>query len=729
MRRRIAPILCAGLVCAAAPAPAAAQVIFGGSAGSNPFAVEFPLRLGAVPPAGEVGTVRVAVRLDCPGANPDLPFGGSLRIVAPSVTPGPQELTGSPVDPLGEFAASGVMAYRYGSADGSLRVQLEGRVAGPEAVGRLRVTAELTSPARQTCRRSNRWRAVSAPGRLYAGATQWGDPLVLRLNEKRDRVQRLRLVDRPACPGSIYDFYTYVYSRRPVIQGSFGAQDDYRFRDEGRRIAGRDVVAGTLDGDVATGSWSDAWTERAARRAVECSRAAAWSARTGTEADAPADVIGPPPRFSSPVTAALTGDGGEMVAADLDGDGAPDVATALWSAAAVVVSRGNGDGSFRPPVRYRVASRPTAITLADLGGDGRLEIITAGRRDEVSVLPNRGREGFGAPRTVRVGRDPWALAAADLDNDGHTDLVVAHLARNELSVLDGDGSGRLLSPRVLGTPDARDDAAGVAVAHLDADGALDVALAESKRIAIRLGNGQGGFGPARRFPAGSGDINNVVAADLNRDGRTDLVAVDPYGAGPMLARADGSYTDAWWIRASSDLSTALVADFTMDGRPDIATPADAGLAAVFPGRDDGSSQAPVALEWPIADGGAVADFNRDGRPDLAFHRPHPDGSSLKVFLNWTGAEGAPPCVPVDLVGFTLREAVEELGWDNCRLGRVRRVTVSRRRDGHVLSQQPPAGRVLATGSRIDLVVGRAAPRRSSTVVSARSAGRERHAPR
>jgi hypothetical protein len=87
---------------------------------------------------------------------------------------------------------------------------------------------------------------------------------------------------------------------------------------------------------------------------------------------------------------------------DLDGDGKSDLAVANYDSGDVSVLWGNGDGTFTPGAStFSVGSAdsesPVAIAIADVDGDGKLDIITANESaDTVTVLLNQGGRTFAA---------------------------------------------------------------------------------------------------------------------------------------------------------------------------------------------------------------------------------------------------------------------------------------------------------------------------------------------
>ncbi len=127
----------------------------------------------------------------------------------------------------------------------------------------------------------------------------------------------------------------------------------------------------------------------------------------------------------------------DIAAADLDGDGLTDLATAnLIGARVAVVLRKPDNSGFEPP-RYVDAGAGSAhIAIADFDGDRRNDIavslLDAGK---VAVIRGARRGEFHPAQLFDAGAVPLALDAADMDADGDPDLAVADRDSNELRLL------------------------------------------------------------------------------------------------------------------------------------------------------------------------------------------------------------------------------------------------------------------------------------------------------
>src|SRR5205085_1260194 len=123
--------------------------------------------------------------------------------------------------------------------------------------------------------------------------------------------------------------------------------------------------------------------------------------------------------------------------ADLNADGAPDLLVVnKGDPGSVSVLLGHGDGTFQRQNAIPAGLRPVAVAVADLNGDGRLDLAVANElRGELSVLAGHGDGTFAAAQTVAASPAPSAITATDLNGDGMPDLVIANSFGGTISVL------------------------------------------------------------------------------------------------------------------------------------------------------------------------------------------------------------------------------------------------------------------------------------------------------
>jgi len=126
-----------------------------------------------------------------------------------------------------------------------------------------------------------------------------------------------------------------------------------------------------------------------------------------------------------------------VVPADVNGDGKVDlilIASEIGSSG-VMVMLNNGTGGFGISGYYPAGNTPYAAVVADVNGDGQLDVITPNHGDNtLTVLTNNGTGIFGSNTTVHVGSGPESAAAADLNGDGRMDLIAGNWNDGTLSV-------------------------------------------------------------------------------------------------------------------------------------------------------------------------------------------------------------------------------------------------------------------------------------------------------
>jgi hypothetical protein len=360
---------------------------------------------------------------------------------------------------------------------------------------------------------------------------------------------------------------------------------------------------------------------------------------------------GPPLAFVRAPYCAAGNTPWDVIAADFDGDGRADLAVTDFSSNQVWVYLGRGDGTFVTTATLAVAAAPTSLAAADLNGDGAMDLVVGHESDTdavVSVLLGDGRGGFAAERRVAVGTWPRAVAAADLDGDGRVDLAVGDGSDNVVTILPGNGDGSF--GRGVEYPGGAAPES-VAIVDWNRDGRPDIAVSDQNGgMTILLAESGGGYINTASEPA---NLNGgqVVAGDLDCDGNDELLAADMHTTAGGVAVIRGGASPGAQLYASAAGPFGLtVADLDGDGRLDVvaASPesfaGDAALVAYL-GNGDGTlgpaqSLVRYALRNVYPNAIAAADFDGDGRADLAVANR---GGLIAILLNRSGdLTPAPP---------------------------------------------------------------------------------------
>jgi hypothetical protein len=360
----------------------------------------------------------------------------------------------------------------------------------------------------------------------------------------------------------------------------------------------------------------------------------------------------PPVDFARAVTYKSGGFQAASVAiADLNGDGKPDLVVAnecvdfpINCAGIVGVMLGNGDGTFQPAVTYSSGGGAAdSVAVADVNGDGKADLVVANCSNVdgcdsgygvVAVLLGNGDGTFQPAVTYYSGgAEPISVAVADLNGDGKSDLLVANFESDTVGVLLGNGDGTF-GPAV--TYAAGGEADSVAVADVNGDGIPDLVVAidcfsscNTGGVSVLLGNGDGTFQEAVTYSSGGAFANFVAIADVNGDGKPDVLVANVGDAGGsvavLLGNGDGTFRSAVTYKSGGEYAYSIsVADVNGDGNPDLIVANECGSdctrgsVAVLLGIGDGTFQSAVVYK----SGGqysysvAVADVNGDNRPDV-----------------------------------------------------------------------------------------------------------------
>jgi len=348
--------------------------------------------------------------------------------------------------------------------------------------------------------------------------------------------------------------------------------------------------------------------------------------------------------FTTAVTYSSGGQQPESVAiADVNGDGKPDLVVANLCANACVtgvtdgsvgVLLGNGDGTFQPVVTYDSGGlQAFSVAVADMNGDGKPDLVVAngcvpancgipGGTGSVAVLMGNGDGTFQTAVTYNAGAFANSVAVGDLNGDGKPDVAVlasegCSLCGPQVGVLLNNGDGTLQTVVLYNAGGT--NPTSLALADVNGDGKLDAVVADNASaddhgpggFGVLLGNGDGTFQSSlMTFGLSAGDesgTNNLAVADLNGDGKPDVVLGDRDGIGcsgnssmaVMLGNGDGTFQPEISFCAAGVVAFGAVAtaDLNGDGIPDVAMTTGGTAVNVFINASTTAVLSPTSLNF------------------------------------------------------------------------------------------------------------------------------------
>jgi hypothetical protein len=384
-----------------------------------------------------------------------------------------------------------------------------------------------------------------------------------------------------------------------------------------------------------------------------------------------------------------------IMAADLKGDGKMDLICAEAYTNLLTVFTNNGSGDFGSNATYTVGSWPMSIAAADVNGDGKLDLITANygaaSGNTLTVLTNNGSGDFGSNATLVVGTGPESVVAADVNGDGWPDLISANSQVDTLTVLTNSGTGVFGSNATLmvnsdplvvvsadvngdGKPDlisgdhfngltvqtqvgftawtyaTTNNSTSITVMDVNNDGSLDLVTADENYVknnddvgagdtlTVLTNTGSGLFGYYATLAVG-GEPDCVITADINRDGKLDLISANAnssgFGSLSMLTNnALGGFglDQTLLVGEYGDPTCIVPLDIEGDGKVGLAGVV-AGQLQLFTNNGGGVLSSNAALNvgsdllWVTS-----ADVNGDGKVDLICTHGN-DPGNLTVLLN------------------------------------------------------------------------------------------------
>ena len=335
-------------------------------------------------------------------------------------------------------------------------------------------------------------------------------------------------------------------------------------------------------------------------------------------------------------------------ARDLNGDGKADlVVTGHFGNGGVYVGLGHGDGTFTFRDGLAAFGDANGCEVADATGDGKPDLIVAGSNGLV-IYPGVGDGSFAAPEYIN--QDGWYendldVALADVTGDGTSDLVTSDKTHDAITVRSGLGGGTFGPPQrtFLGCA-----LAPMKLADMNGDGMLDaVGLATTDfggsippGVLIALGTCGGGFGDDRPSHPNGGSAA-CATGDFDGDGRPDIAVVMwqyPVSIAQVLRNVGPrQFIPQPTTSLSDEVGAVFAADLDEDGRLDLVT--DGGNGEWLRGLGDGTFAPPTPLStggYPIL---AVRDVTEDGHADLVLG---PSSGGLRILPGLGDGTLGPP---------------------------------------------------------------------------------------
>ena len=292
-----------------------------------------------------------------------------------------------------------------------------------------------------------------------------------------------------------------------------------------------------------------------------------------------------------------TGDGPDSVtSADFNSDSKADLAVANYNSSSsandVSILLGNGDGTFGTGTGAAIGplsvcdgcppplpSLPTTVTSADYNGDSKADLaVSNGNLDNVYVRLGNGDGTFGTVRAFAVGDGPWSMTSADYNGDSKPDLAVTNngllTSFGNVSVLLGNGDGTFGSAQFY---TAGTTPTGLDSADFDGDSRLDLAVGNdfSNNVSVLLGNGDGTFRTAQNFGVDDGPAS-VTAADFDGDSKPDLAIANTFSndVSVLLNTTAPTVTDTTPAKGAAGVAPSInfiTATFSTEINPDMLT--------------------------------------------------------------------------------------------------------------------------------------------------------------
>ncbi len=312
--------------------------------------------------------------------------------------------------------------------------------------------------------------------------------------------------------------------------------------------------------------------------------------------------------------------------ADVNGDGHLDLLASTFLSDVINIRLGDGTGHFNSGGSLPSMNN-SDLVMADLDGNGILDLLS------LSSEGPRYRLGmafglFGPP--VTIGANPNLLgidlAVADVDGDGNLDVLVSGGGGVNILYHDADGLA-FTNTAVVSIPTG---SRSIACADVDADGDLDLFVVNTfdDAVSVHRNNGSGGFGPG--VAVAVGDFPEaLVVNDIDGDGDVDFAVGNIGGSSVSIGRNNGSGTFTVIATLATSVPRYLaLTDIDGDADLDLLTTSGTGTG-VWRNNGIGTFTAGTSAD-SFGESLAYGDLDEDGDVDMVIVDSNADLARVRL---------------------------------------------------------------------------------------------------